>query len=215
MANSKISNNVFYDIKTLVITLVSASNILFEKNLYKKIGGNYRSYWMEGHHNSDIEFSNNITVDGNNGTVYFNYSSYTSANNEYFQATPGDIADGSDVLHTTDPTANYADFVFTTDRYTNSPREITIPKIKPVSTSYKLIKDGNEINVYPNPTTGKISIEGANIELVEFIDISGKNYSSNSLGKNEYELSGFPKGLYFVKITTKTGVFITKKIILQ
>ncbi|MCF6356825.1 MAG: T9SS type A sorting domain-containing protein [Draconibacterium sp.] len=216
MANSKISNNVFYDIKKHVIYLAIASNILFEKNLYKKIGGNYRSYWMECHHNSDIKFLNNITVDGNNCTVDFKYSNYTSTNNEYFLAKPGDIADGSDVIHTSDPTVNYEDFVFTTDRYTNSPREITIPKIKPVSTGYKLIEKGSEINVYPNPTTGKILIEGANIEEIEFIDISGKYYSTNRLGnENGYDLSGFPKGLYFVKITTKTGVIITKKFMLQ
>ena len=216
MANSRISNNIFYDIKKHVIFLADASNIIFEKNLYKKVGGNYGSYWLECHNNKGIEFSDNITVDGNNSKVRFNNSNFTSTNNEYFQAKPGDIADDSDVIHTSDPTANYEDFVFTTDRYTNSPREITIPKIKPVSTGLIFIEDGNEINIYPNPTAGKISVEGENLEEIEFIDISGKYYSSNRLGnKNRYDLSGFPKGLYFAKITTKTGAFITKKIILQ
>ena len=216
MANSKIKNNVFYAIRKHVFYLANASNIVFEKNLIKRIGGNHNGYWLEGYYNSDVTFLNNMIVNANYSTTKFSYSNYTSTNNEYFGAYPGAIADGSDVKHSTDPTANYEDFVFTTDRYTNSPREITIPKIKPVQTGSRLIKDGNKIHVYPNPTTGKISIEGANIEEVKFIDISGKYYCTNRLGnENGYDLSGFPKGLYFAKITTKTGMFITKKFMLQ
>ena len=79
----------------------------------------------------------------------------------------------------------------------------------------------NEINIYPNPTTGLFYInKGAslNIEKVVVYDVQGRLISnidlSNASRSKVINLSGASKGLYFVNIHSDNGM-ITKKIILE
>ena len=75
----------------------------------------------------------------------------------------------------------------------------------------------NAVKVFPNPTSGKIFYEGLDAEInrVEVYDILGKNIK-NQFSKNEptIDLSGFPEGIYFLKIETNQGV-LNRKIILK
>jgi hypothetical protein len=83
-------------------------------------------------------------------------------------------------------------------------------------TNYKF---DNEIVVSPNPTTGELRIENGkwSIENVEIFDVYGRKQKAESRKqKAEIEIlmdiSGLANGVYFVKITTDSGI-ITKKIV--
>ncbi len=77
-------------------------------------------------------------------------------------------------------------------------------------------KINNLILVYPNPTSGFITIESSENASAKIIDILGKTVlkSEISTGKSEFDLSKFPKGIYFLKIQFKE-TSQTKKIILK
>jgi len=90
-------------------------------------------------------------------------------------------------------------------KYILSPLSSRAPKIS--SESY---------SVYPNPTNDKINIKGDNIISCEIIDLKGKiveNISCNKLNP-EINLSHLPRGMYLIRIISKTDCYVTK-IILQ
>ena len=69
-----------------------------------------------------------------------------------------------------------------------------------------------DFRLFPNPTTGKIQIEAENIKQIEIYNSQGiliKN--SNEL---KIDLSKEAKGIYFVKITTKSGT-VVKRLVLK
>ena len=148
MRNSSIKNNIFYDIKKYVYFIADADNITFQNNLYKNSSKDYE-YWISiGTHNTNIIFSENLTINTYDKPVYpYGQLSSTSKGNAYYKSLPGQINDASDNIHTTDPTIDYTDFIFTTDRYTNTPRTITIPKVIAQTTNQP-------------PTATNVSIEG-------------------------------------------------------
>ena len=79
------------------------------------------------------------------------------------------------------------------------------------------------MNVYPNPGNGHVYI---NIDLtkrsdgkIEVTDLYGKKvyehqFSDAAAESIEADLSGFPKGMYFVNLRTGSDV-ITKKLMIQ
>ncbi len=78
------------------------------------------------------------------------------------------------------------------------------------------IKDNKKLNIdiiiYPNPTTGKISIEADKIEGIEIMNIEGRQVY---VGKgNEVDLCQEPKGIYIIKVITDKQI-ITRKLIKQ
>ncbi|MCD4793024.1 MAG: T9SS type A sorting domain-containing protein [Bacteroidales bacterium] len=80
------------------------------------------------------------------------------------------------------------------------------------------------INIHPNPTNGKFIVEidgqlisNNQITGINIIDITGKEIlqvQNISQERFEIDLSGFGKGLYFIKINSKDGVY-TEKLILK
>jgi Secretion system C-terminal sorting domain len=71
-----------------------------------------------------------------------------------------------------------------------------------------------QIEVFPNPTTGNVNIEGQNLEIksVEVFDISGKLiFKSENIGKGGL-LSIEHAGTYFLKIQTEKGVLMRKVV---
>ncbi len=82
----------------------------------------------------------------------------------------------------------------------------------------------NEFSVSPNPASTQVTI---NLNLsskqntkVEFIDLTGKTLMYKNLGeaygnvKNSFDVSNLAKGIYFVKVSSSTGIS-TKKLIIQ
>ena len=94
---------------------------------------------------------------------------------------------------------------------------VEIPEfLKPLSIK-TIIND--EITVYPNPTTGELKVEthsNASLQSVEIYDVMGKKCHVLRVTRheNEIDITHLSNGIYFLKITTDSGV-VTKKVIKQ
>ncbi|OQX73105.1 MAG: hypothetical protein B6D61_12920 [Bacteroidetes bacterium 4484_249] len=72
------------------------------------------------------------------------------------------------------------------------------------------------IRVFPNPTSGKVRIEGDKIQKIEIIDMEGKPVRTfiSKKGENfEIDLSGKPAGLYFISFILKDRTLVRKLIL--
>jgi len=70
-------------------------------------------------------------------------------------------------------------------------------------------------NVYPNPTIGDITIEGAGVKKIEVINASGKLIMTKEVKggeKNQINIENQARGIYFIKIISTEGTSV-KKII--
>jgi len=81
----------------------------------------------------------------------------------------------------------------------------------------KRVGSHTSILVYPNPTTGELRIKNGELRIngVEIYDVMGKKLleeKENLTFLRSYDLTVFPKGIYFLKITTENGV-VAKKVI--
>ena len=84
---------------------------------------------------------------------------------------------------------------------------------------YNLFDDGDsEIRIYPNPTTGRTTIDfrgkttTANIQVVNFQGRQMLQLECNNQNKVEFNISTLPSGMYIIVIKTQTQL-ITRKII--
>ncbi|MCE9538736.1 MAG: T9SS type A sorting domain-containing protein [Bacteroidetes bacterium] len=93
-------------------------------------------------------------------------------------------------------------------------------KSQPLTTVVFDRKNENTLHISPNPSKGKIQIEaiGLDVQGMEVYNVLGEKIYSKADFKqqtlNEIDLSGFQKGIYFIKISSEGKVF-TKKIILE
>lgn len=82
-------------------------------------------------------------------------------------------------------------------------------------TAININKNSSSI-IYPNPTTGRITIENSeySIQNISVFDIYGRKVMKSEVGrpKTEVDLSQQPKGVYFVKLNTAEGVRVEKVI---
>ncbi len=72
------------------------------------------------------------------------------------------------------------------------------------------------IHIFPNPTAGKLQIQGDNIQNIEILTLDGKLIHSITSKKDniEIDLSKEAKGVYLIQFTLEDEVF-SKKLILQ
>jgi len=74
------------------------------------------------------------------------------------------------------------------------------------------------LQVYPNPTTGKLSIvsDQFSVERIEIFDVYGRKHEGTNARKHERELlidiSHLSAGVYFVKIFTEAGEVVRKVV---
>ncbi len=91
-------------------------------------------------------------------------------------------------------------------------QEITVSQYVGVETAKK-----NGINIYPNPTKGKIYIESLNhrIRYIRVSDVTGKICMEQNTfrQKGVLDLSQFVNGIYHVAITTSNNLFVYKIIL--
>ncbi len=84
----------------------------------------------------------------------------------------------------------------------------------------------HKIDVYPNPSYGKFNIELINIPNSAQVKVSVYNLSGTKIhsslsfidpqsGVIEKNLSSLTEGIYVLTVETKTGLFVTKKIVIR
>ncbi|MDZ4664743.1 MAG: T9SS type A sorting domain-containing protein [Bacteroidota bacterium] len=74
---------------------------------------------------------------------------------------------------------------------------------------------GNEVYIYPNPTSGDLSIRADNIEITKFIvyDLVGKKVMVGKLNSNGIETSSLTEGVYFLDLYSEDGQKVTVKFL--
>lgn len=81
--------------------------------------------------------------------------------------------------------------------------------------------NGSTLSVFPNPTTGKVHIltSGAVIQNLEIYNVLGESMFKAPYFKkqttSEVDLSGFQKGVYFVKVIYENGNAEVKTVVMQ
>jgi len=85
------------------------------------------------------------------------------------------------------------------------------------------VKNLQDFNVYPNPNTGKFTLEIENItsedftlEIVNFLGQKVFEKTLNPLSSEysvQFDLSGYSKGLYFVKLQD-TNTIKTERVVI-
>ena len=66
--------------------------------------------------------------------------------------------------------------------------------------------DGSDINVYPNPTTGVITVLASNITRIEIIDAMGRVAMTQNGSANTMNISALADGVYTLRVATENGV---------
>jgi hypothetical protein len=69
------------------------------------------------------------------------------------------------------------------------------------------------VNIYPNPTTGKLYVKGVKDAYVKVYSVTGNVvFEQNGLNTNYIDLSILDTGIYFMSLTTKENKTVVKKI---
>ncbi len=77
---------------------------------------------------------------------------------------------------------------------------------------------GGSVILYPNPTTGMISLSGIDAVgcLVELFDVAGRKVFSQTLSDNAVDLTGLQAGLYFLRLSRPDeGLVGTSKVVIS
>ena len=73
-----------------------------------------------------------------------------------------------------------------------------------------------EAKLYPNPTTGQFTVEGANVDKVEVFNLVGqKVYEQQGSKVVNIDATQWNKGIYLVNIIEKNGAAVTKKLVVK
>ena len=77
----------------------------------------------------------------------------------------------------------------------------------------------SKVEVYPNPTGGRLFMKGEKIEQVEITDLAGRKiysatFSNSNMANIDLTGTGIEAGTYLVQIKT-AGYVVVKKIIVQ
>jgi len=77
----------------------------------------------------------------------------------------------------------------------------------------KNIQD-SPITIYPNPTKGSFTVSGAKDAGIEIFDVLGQLLVKNEIQTAAFpiDMSGYPKGVFIIKISQSTGVFTTRLV---
>ncbi len=67
-------------------------------------------------------------------------------------------------------------------------------------------------SIYPNPTSGMLTIEAEGLQKVEVLDMTGRRVAQFSVLNSQFSISHLPAGAYFVRIVT-TATSTVKRIV--
>ena len=77
----------------------------------------------------------------------------------------------------------------------------------------------NEISskakLYPNPTTGQFTVEGANVAKVEVFNLVGQKVHQAEGQVINIDAAEWHKGIYLVNIIEQNGAVVTKKLVVK
>lgn len=205
-----------YAPKNIVAVWIETNSGTFVKTLYA-----YTGQWKT-HLNTWQASSNYNTTDAITGATY---SSHTTRNYTWDgQNTSGAaVADGTYKLRIelTDKngTGNYTTYSFVKS---TAPQTITPANVSSFSNVTiiwtpdlsDIAPESSEelFDVFPNPTSGVININGKNIKSVEILNITGQLIVKGKM--TSADISAQPNGLYFIKVTDENGSY-TRKIMKQ
>lgn len=85
-------------------------------------------------------------------------------------------------------------------------------KVIQTTTSITNINKDLKANVYPNPASNFVNVDIEELLNIVLININGKKLKSST--QKSFSVSEFPKGYYFLEITTKEGI-INKPLIIE
>ena len=63
--------------------------------------------------------------------------------------------------------------------------------------------DSRSVELYPVPTSGKLTVRAEGLQKVDILDIGGRTIVSSTVAT--LDLSDLPNGMYFVRVTTTSG----------
>ena len=115
-------------------------------------------------------------------------------------------------------------FLGWSDGLTETPRQILVTSDTTIVSLFEWVPtqglsnvSTQTINIYPNPASGKVTVELVNtsVATVSLIDMNGRALSSYSFQSpvSSFDVSGFPSGIYFVKVASQTGIAISKLVV--
>lgn len=86
-----------------------------------------------------------------------------------------------------------------------------------LATNEVISNNGSSVNIkiYPNPVTDSFSIklpENLTIKEIEIFDTSGRLAKNSNFQNDKVYVSGLSSGIYFIKVKTDKGIFVTKFI---
>jgi len=89
--------------------------------------------------------------------------------------------------------------------------------INVIKNATDIINLENNISIYPNPTTGTITVKFANQinGKITIVNIAGQTVKQKNINTNniDLDLSNFAKGIYFINVKSENQVFIEKIIL--
>jgi hypothetical protein len=93
---------------------------------------------------------------------------------------------------------------------TKAPK-LTLSFYDPKSTDFQSVNADANYQIYPNPATDLLTIQGSDIIETELLTLTGQSVKKSNL--QQIELSALPAGIYLVKIKTTEGKLIVRKLI--
>ena len=72
-----------------------------------------------------------------------------------------------------------------------------------------------EAKLYPNPTTGQFTVEGANVAKVEVYNLVGQKVHEAEGKTISIDAAEWNKGIYLVNIIEQSGSVVTKKLVVR
>lgn len=112
-------------------------------------------------------------------------------------------------------TGNLNNFSFTKGPNSQVITPLSVPSFSNITISWSPTFTGFEevtlsklYNVYPNPTTSFVYLNGPDIQQIELFTFMGKSVLKTTEPK--INLSLFPNGIYLAKLITKSGIFVKK-----
>ena len=73
----------------------------------------------------------------------------------------------------------------------------------------------SEAKLYPNPTTGQFTVEGANVAKVEVYNLVGQKVHEAEGKTISIDAAEWNKGIYLVNIIEQSGSVVTKKLVVR